>query len=277
MRQLFDQGRTLVMGIINVTPDSFSDGGDHLARDRAIAHGRALLAQGADLIDVGGESTRPGAERVPVAEELRRVVPVIEALVEVGAVVSVDTMRAEVAHAAVAAGATVVNDVSGGLADPEMLATVADLRTVYVAMHWRGQSDVMQDLAHYDDVVTEVRRELGARLEAAIAAGIYPERVILDPGLGFAKTAAHNWRLLAHLDQLASLGRPLLVGASRKRFLGELLAGRPPKERDDATLALTTVLAGLGVWAVRTHTVRPQRDAIAVVSRLAAEPSRGVE
>ena len=266
---LMDAGRTLVLGIVNVTPDSFSDGGDFLAARAAIARGRELLADGADLIDVGGESTRPGAARVSVDEELRRVLPVVEALAGAGAAVSVDTMRALVARAAVEAGAVVVNDVSGGLSDPAMLATVAELAAGYVAMHWRGQSDVMHNLAHYDDVVADVRSELSDRLDAALDAGIELDQIVLDPGLGFAKTTEHNWTLLAGLDQLASLGRPLLIGASRKRFLGDLLDGRTAKERDDATLALTVLLAERGVWAVRTHTVRAQRDAIAVVGRLA--------
>lgn len=269
--------RTMVMGIINVTPDSFSDGGDHFATDRAVAHGLDLLAQGADLIDIGGESTRPGAQRVDPGGELDRVLPVIRALAGAGAVVSVDTTRAEVARAAVESGASIVNDVSGGLSDSAMLATVADLGVGYIAMHWRGSSDVMQNLASYDDVVGDVRRELCDRLDAALDAGIALDQVVLDPGLGFAKTADHNWALLANLEALASLGRPLLIGASRKRFLGELLNGRPAKQRDDATLALTTLLARSGVWAVRTHTVRAQRDALAVVGRLAAEAPRSVE
>ena len=270
-------GRTLVMGIINVTPDSFSDGGDYGTTERAVAHGRALLAEGADLLDVGGESTRPGAVRVSIDEELRRVVPVITTLAAAGATVSVDTMRAEVARRAVEAGAAIVNDVSGGLADPAMLTTVAALGSGYVAMHWRGQSDVMQRLTDYDDVVADVARELAARREDALRAGIDPARLVLDPGIGFAKTADHNWTLLNQLDVIAELGQPVLVGASRKRFLGELLAGRPAKERDDATLALTTLLAISGVWAVRTHTVRPHRDAIAVVQRLQREALGQVE
>lgn len=270
-------GRTLVMGIVNVTPDSFSDGGDFLSARAAIARGRQLLAEGADIIDVGGESTRPGAQRVSVDGELDRVVPVIRALAEAGAVVSVDTMRAEVARAAVGVGAAIVNDVSGGLGDPRMLDTVAGLGAGYVAMHWRGQSDVMQDLAVYRDVVADVRAELAGRRDAALAAGIAAGNLVLDPGLGFAKTPAHNWTLLAHLDALASLGQPLLVGASRKRFLGELLDGREPRLRDEASVALTTLLARQSVWAVRTHTVRAHADAVAVVQRLARESVSGVE
>lgn len=274
-------GRTLVMGILNVTTDSFSDGGEFIAVDAAVRHGLDLHAEGADIVDVGGESTRPGAARVDPQAELDRVLPVIGQLSEAGVAVSIDTMRAEVAVAAVAAGAVLVNDVSGGLADPDMLPAVAGLDVGYVAMHWRGHSDRMADLAHYTDVVADVRAELADRLEAAVAAGIDADRVVLDPGLGFAKTAAHNWALLQHLDELAALGRPLLVGASRKRFLGELLAGpdgpRPPKERDDAGVAITTLLAAGGIWGVRTHTVRPHRDAIAVATRLTPGRVAGME
>lgn len=264
-------GRTVVMGILNVTPDSFSDGGEFLDVEAAVAHGLELFADGADLVDVGGESTRPGAQRATADTELARVVPVIERLTAADVPVSVDTMRADVAVAAVAAGAVLVNDVSGGLADPGMLSAVADLDVSYVAMHWRGHSDRMADLADYTDVVAEVCAELADRLAAAVAAGVDAERVILDPGLGFAKTAAHNWALLRGLPDLAGLGRPLLIGASRKRFLGELLADpggpRPVRERDDAGIALTALLAAAGVWGVRSHTVRPQRDAIAVAAR----------
>ncbi len=270
-------GRTLVMGIVNVTPDSFSDGGDFLSARAAIDRGRQLLADGADLIDVGGESTRPGAERVPVDEELRRVLPVVTELARAGAVVSIDTTRAEVAAAAVAAGAALVNDVSGGLADSAMLSTVAGLGVSYVAMHWRGHSAVMQQLTHYDDVVRDVAAELAERRDAALAAGIPRENLALDPGLGFAKSPEANWTLLAGLDELAALGQPLLVGASRKRFLGDLLDGREPRQRDDASVALTTLLAQRGVWAVRTHTARPHADAVAVVARLAAEARGGVQ
>ncbi|MCW5954182.1 MAG: dihydropteroate synthase [Propionibacteriaceae bacterium] len=263
------------MGILNVTPDSFSDGGEHLAFDAAVAHGRRLLAEGADIIDVGGESTRPGAERAPVEVELGRVLPVIRELAAAGAIVSVDTMRAQVAAEAVAAGAALVNDVAGGLADPGMLKAVAGLGVGYIAMHWRGHSTVMQQLTQYDDVVTDVATELAARRDAALAAGIAPDRLVLDPGLGFAKTADHNWALLARLDELRALGQPLLVGASRKRFLGELLAEgdqlRPPKQRDDATTAITALLASRRIWGVRTHDVAAQRDAIAVAERLTRE------
>ncbi|WP_377104125.1 dihydropteroate synthase [Propionicimonas sp. T2.31MG-18] len=266
------------MGILNVTPDSFSDGGEFLAVEAAVAHGLALHAEGADIVDVGGESTRPGAQRADVETELARVVPVVERLSAAGVPVSVDTMRAAVAAAAVHAGAVLVNDVSGGLADPAMLPTVADLRASYVAMHWRGHSETMSDLAVYDDVVADVCAELSGRLAAALAAGIRRDRVVLDPGLGFAKTAAHNWALLRRLDALAALGQPLLVGASRKRFLGALLAEgdepRPVREREDAGVAITALVAAAGAWGVRTHTARPHRDAIAVAGRLATEPQR---
>lgn len=261
--------RTLVMGVVNVTPDSFSDGGLWFDPDRAVAHGLELLAQGADLLDVGGESTRPGAARVPEDEELRRVLPVVRALVAAGAVVSVDTTRPSVALAAVDAGAAVVNDVSGGLADEAMRRVVAETGVVYVAMHWRGHADVMDDLAVYDDVVTDVRDELARRLDELVAAGVAPEQVVLDPGLGFAKPGQDNWPLLAHLDVLAALGRPVLVGASRKRFLGHLLAGpdgvpAPPQDRDRATAAVSALAAAGGAWCVRVHDVPGSADAVRV-------------
>lgn len=252
------------MGVLNVTPDSFSDGGDHSTTAEAIAFGRRLQADGADLVDVGGESTRPGAERVSAEQELDRVIPVIAALSESGVACSVDTMRAEVASAAVAAGAVLVNDVSGGLADPAMLEAVARLRAPYVVMHWRGESSDMQSRAVYDDVVGEVCGELEQRVAACREAGII--ELIVDPGLGFAKTAEHNWALLGALPRLQQLG-PLLVGASRKRFLGELL-DRDPKGRDDATTAITALVAQQGVWAVRVHDVAGSADAVRVVERL---------
>lgn len=264
--------RTLVMGIVNVTPDSFSDGGDHFDTDAAIGHGRLLLAQGADILDVGGESTRPGAERPDEAEELRRVVPVVRALAAEGAVVSVDTMRANVARAVAEAGAAIINDVAGGLADEAMLPTVAELGLPYICMHWRGHGAVMNAAAVYDDVVAEVVGELEERVEACLGAGIERDRLILDPGFGFSKDVDHNWELMRHLDQVERMGFPLLVGVSRKRFLGDLLAEggtpRPPKERDAATAAITTLMAERGIWAVRTHEVRDQRDAVEVVARL---------
>ncbi len=268
---------TVVMGVLNVTPDSFSDGGRWLDRGAAVAHGLELWRQGAGLVDVGGESTRPGAGRVDTATELNRVLPVVRELAAAGVAVSIDTMRAEVARACVEAGAVLVNDVSGGLADPQMLPGVAELGVDYVAMHWRAHSAQMADRACYDDVVLDVRDELAQRVGAALEAGVRPERLVVDPGLGFAKTAEHNWALLAGLDVLAGLGHRVLVGVSRKRFLGALLADpgtgepRPPGERDAATLAVTTLLATRGVWAVRTHTVRPHVDAVRVVQRLRRE------
>jgi dihydropteroate synthase len=273
--------RPRIMGIVNVTPDSFSDGGLYADTASALAHGRDLLEDGADILDVGGESTRPGATRPVVAEELDRVVPVISGLAALGAVVSVDTMRAEVAAAAVEAGAQIVNDVSGGLADPAMLEVVAACGATYVAMHWRAHSDRMADFATYDGpggVVGAVVRELGERLEAAVAAGIDPDRVVLDPGLGFAKRGEHNWELLAHLDAVAALGRPLLVGASRKSFLGALLAGpdgtsRPPGEREHAHAALVPLVADQGVWGLRVHDVRATHDALATWQALRSRQS----
>ena len=265
-------GRTRVMGVVNVTPDSFSDGGAFLDADAAVRHGLALLHDGADLLDVGGESTRPGADRVPEAEELRRVVPVVRALAAAGAVVSVDTTRASVAAAGLEAGAQVVNDVSGGLADPAMLPLVAEAGVPYVVMHWRGHSAHMQSRAHYRDVVAEVCEELVERRDAALAAGVEGERLLLDPGLGFAKQPEHSWSLLSALPVLAGLGQPLLVGASRKGFLGEVLGGPPPPPaaRDDATAAVTVLAAQAGAWAVRVHEARASAAAVRVVA--AASP-----
>jgi dihydropteroate synthase len=264
-----DPGRCLVMGVVNVTPDSFSDGGAWFDRSAAIRRGFDLVAQGADLVDVGGESTRPGAQRVSLQEELRRVIPVIEALAAEGVPVSVDTMRAEVAEAAVASGARLVNDVSGGLADPAMPRVVAKAAVPYVVMHWRGHSHDMDTRAVYADVVREVTDELRVRIEAIIREGVDPARLIVDPGLGFAKRPEdnHNWTLLAHLDALLALGHPVLVAASRKRFLGRLLAApdgtpRPFAESDDATVAITALAAAAGAWCVRVHNVRPNADAV---------------
>jgi dihydropteroate synthase len=262
--------RCLVFGVVNVTPDSFSDGGQFLAPEDAVAHGLALLADGADVVDVGGESTRPGAVRVSAEEELGRVLPVVRGLTTAGAVVSIDTMRASVAEAALAEGAAIINDVSGGQADAAMAKVVAAAGLPYVAMHWRGHSDHMQDLAVYDDVVTDVCRELRATLDRLVDNGVDPDQVVLDPGLGFAKKADHNWTLLAHLDALHELGRPLLVGASRKGFLGQLLdePSGPQADRssrDDASAAVTALAASAGVWAVRVHAVAASRDAVRVV------------
>jgi dihydropteroate synthase len=262
MRGFPELGRTRVMGIVNVTPDSFSDAHLH----DAVAHGRRLLDEGADLIDVGGESTRPGAARVPCEVELERVLPVVRALAGDGALVSVDTTRAAVARAAVEAGAVLVNDVSGGLGDVDMLPVVADLGVPYVAMHWRGPSADMQTRATYDDVVVDVCAELAARRDAAAAAGV--RDVILDPGLGFAKNADHNWALLRALPEFNATGFPVLVGASRKAFLGALLDGRPAADRDAATAAITTLAAAAGVWGVRVHDVAASADAVRVVAEL---------
>lgn len=271
--------RCLVMGVVNVTPDSFSDGGRWLESSAAVDHGLGMVDAGADLVDVGGESTRPGAERPSMDEELDRVLPVVTALAKAEAVVTVDTMRAGVARAAVAAGAAAVNDVSGGLADPEMLSTVVELGVPYLAMHWRGHSTSMQHRATYGDVVADVRAELQARVDATRAAGLPTQRLALDPGLGFAKTSDHNWKLLTSLRSLHELGQPLLVGASRKSFLGELLAAaggelRPSDQRDDASAAVSALCAVEGVWCVRVHDVRRSLDAVKVASRWAREASR---
>jgi dihydropteroate synthase len=261
------------MGVLNVTPDSFSDGGRYVDLDTALAHGVALQQQGADLVDVGGESTRPGAARVGEDEEHARVIPVVRELARAGVAVSVDTMRASTAAAAVEAGAVLVNDVSGGQADPAMLPEVGRLGVPYVLMHWRGHSATMQQRTAYDDVVAEVAVELTRQRDAAVRAGIDPGRIALDPGIGFAKTTAQNWTVLASLDRLHELGHPLLVATSRKRFLGELLADeelRPPRERDDATCATTALAAGGGAWCVRVHAVRASVDAVRVAARWGA-------
>ncbi|MDO7868548.1 dihydropteroate synthase [Nocardioides jiangxiensis] len=260
------------MGVLNVTPDSFSDGGRYADTERAVAHARLLVTHGADLVDVGGESTRPGARRPGVDEELSRVVPVIEALAADGVAVSVDTMRAQVAEAAVAAGAVLVNDVSGGLADEAMFATVARLDVPYVLMHWRAHSEEMQRHTAYGDVVEDVLAELAERLRAAAHAGI-THSIAIDPGIGFSKTTGQNWELLRHVERFHDLGHPLLVATSRKRFLGELLADqagdRAPLERDAATTATTTLAAAAGAWCVRVHDVRSSADAVRVVARIA--------
>ncbi len=264
------------MGVVNVTPDSFSDGGLWFDERAAVQHGLELVQEGADLVDVGGESTRPGAARVSQEEELARVVPVIRALTAEGVTVSVDTMRAEVARAAVEAGAALVNDVSGGLADPDMSRVVAATGVPYVVMHWRGHSHDMESRAVYTDVVAEVREELAKRVALVMAEGVAESQIVLDPGLGFAKNAEHNWALLAGIDKLAELGFPLLIGASRKRFLGRLLADadgapRPFDRSDHATTAVTALAAQAGAWCVRVHEVGPNADAV----RVAAAWKRG--
>lgn len=264
--------RPLVMGVVNVTPDSFSDGGDWFEPEAAVAHGLELWVQGAQVLDVGGESTRPGSSRPSIAEELRRVVPVVRALADAGCVVSVDTMRAEVARAGVEAGAAWINDVSGGLADPDMVSFVVETGLPFIAMHWRGHGSDMQSRAVYDDVVAEVVRELVARRDALLAAGIAPDALVLDPGLGFAKTAEHNWEVLRGIDAIADLGHRVLLGASRKGFLGKV--GRPagrerePKERDVATAVTTAYAVQHRLWGVRVHDVVAAVDAIDVAERL---------
>nr|WP_179581099.1 dihydropteroate synthase [Leifsonia psychrotolerans] len=257
------------MGVLNVTPDSFSDGGRWTDTDAAIEHGLALHADGADLIDVGGESTRPGAGRVTPADEQSRILPVITELARQGLRVSVDTLNASTALAAAAAGARLINDVSGGLADPLMAAVAAETGLDYVAMHWRGHAQQMDDLATYDDVVAEVTAELSQRVDALTAAGVDPERIILDPGFGFAKRTEHNWSLLAHLDSVTALGFPVLVGVSRKRFLAEVLrADAPFTARDLPTAVLSVLTAQAGAWAVRVHDVAASRTALNVLGQL---------
>jgi dihydropteroate synthase len=267
-------GRCLVMGVLNVTPDSFSDGGRFLDAALAVQHGRRLVADGADLVDVGGESTRPGAARPSAQEETDRVLPVVAALAADGVAVSVDTMRACVAREAVAAGAVLVNDVSGGRADDDMLPAVAGLGSAYVLMHWRAHSREMQQHTDYGDVVEDVVAELGEQLDAALAAGIDPARIAVDPGIGFSKTADQNWDVLAGLERLHGLGHPVLIATSRKRFLGTLLADpsgalRPADDREDGTTATSALAAAAGAWCIRTHAVRPTLDAVRVAGRWA--------
>ncbi|GAA2430692.1 dihydropteroate synthase [Streptomyces macrosporus] len=275
--------RCAVMGVVNVTPDSFSDGGRWFDTEAAIKHGLDLVAEGADLIDVGGESTRPGATRVDEAEELRRVIPVVQGLAREGVVVSVDTMRASVAERSVAAGARLVNDVSGGRADARMIPVVAEIGAPFVVMHWRGQSIDMNDRAVYTDTVTEVIDELRATLDRAVAGGIAPERIVVDPGLGFAKQAPHDLALVDATTRLArELGRPVLVAASRKRFLGRVLADEsgtvpPARERDAATAAVSAIAAREGAWAVRVHAVRASADAVRVARALEGEDTNPAE
>lgn len=262
-------GRCAVMGVLNVTPDSFSDGGRFSRVEDALAHARTMWESGADVIDVGGESTRPGSTRVPAETELDRVLPVVRSLAAEGLMLSVDTTRASVAAAALDAGARIINDVSGGLADPDMARVVAEARVPWVLMHWRGHSKDMNALATYTDVVAEVRDELSARVDAALHAGISEEAIVLDPGLGFAKHAEHDWALLHRLDAISALGFPVLVGAARKRFLGRLLADsegtpRPAPGRENATAAVSALAAMAGAWGVRVHDVTASLDAVKV-------------
>lgn len=275
-----------MMGVVNVTPDSFSDGGQWLDADTAVRHGLDLVAAGADIVDVGGESTRPGALRIDVEEEMRRVLPVIRDLVAEGVVVSIDTMWSATAREALDAGATIVNDVSGGRADPAMMALAAETAAPIVLMHWREHSVEMQRHTHYDDLVGDIRAELLVQVDAALAAGVDPARIILDPGLGFSKTGAQNWTVLAHLDAFVEMGFPLLVAASRKRFIGELLASgdpstgsgepqlRPTQGREAATAAITMLSAMAGAWCVRVHDAAASADAVRVAARLRQEGGR---
>ncbi|MHB2021862.1 MAG: dihydropteroate synthase [Mycobacteriales bacterium] len=267
------------MGIVNVTPDSFSDGGAFFDVASAVRHGLGLVNAGADLVDVGGESTRPGAEPVPPEEERRRVEPVVAALAAAGVVVSIDTTRARTAEVALGAGAQMVNDVSGGRADPQLARVVAEAHVPYVITHSRGTSATMQNHASYADVLTEVSEELRRSIDRALAAGVDPQAIVVDPGLGFAKTAPHNWTLLAGLPALLDLGRPVLIGASRKSFLGHLLASkdaspRPVGERDHATAAVTALVAAAGAWGVRVHEARASADAVRVAAALRRAASR---
>ena len=248
----------IVMGILNVTPDSFADGGRHNDFEAAVKRGLEMIAEGVDIIDIGGESTKPGAERVPETEELARVIPVIEALAKHGATMSIDTMRASTAKAAIEAGAQLINDVSGGLADELMLVTAAQLNVPYIAMHWRGHSKDMNSRAVYGDVVTDVISELQERIDAALDAGISQNNLIIDPGIGFAKDAHHNWEIIDSIDRFVAMGYPVLVGASRKRFLG----GDNPDQRENATIALTKRLSGSGIWGVRVHSVKPHKEVL---------------
>ena len=248
----------LVMGILNVTPDSFADGGRHHEFDAAVKRGLEMIAEGVDIIDVGGESTRPGADRVSQEEEIARTIPVITELAKHGTTISIDTMRASTARAAVKAGAAMINDVSGGLADDAMLQTAAELKVPYIAMHWRGQSKDMNSKAVYGDVVNEVIAELNERIDAALDAGIHKDKLIIDPGIGFAKDAEHNWAIIDAIDRFVAMGYPVLVGASRKRFLG----GDSPDQREQATIELTKRLGTTGVWAVRVHSVKPHKEVL---------------
>ena len=248
----------LVMGILNITPDSFADGGKYNDFESAIRRGQEMIAEGVDIIDIGGESTKPGAERITLEEELERVIPVIRELSQLGIKISIDTMRSEVARKGIEAGASIVNDVSGGLADPEMLTTVASLELPYIAMHWRGHSKDMNSQAVYKDVVSEVIEELQERITASLDAGIKKDNLIIDPGIGFAKDADHNWAIIDSISTFVDLGYPVLVGASRKRFLG----GDNPDLREAATIALTQRLSTTGIWAIRVHSVKPHKEVI---------------
>ncbi len=267
---------TLVMGILNVTPDSFADGGRYSTTELALKRADEMISEGVEIIDVGGESTKPGADRITQAEEVARVIPVIKELAKKDTPISIDTTRASVAEQAIKLGISYVNDVSGGLADPEMYKLIAKHPKVqYIIMHWRAHSKTMQDHAIYKDVVKEVKEELEERIEDAIKAGVNPDQIIIDPGLGFAKLPEHNWELLRNIDRIALLGYPILIGASRKRFLGELTGSSNPNDREAASIAVTAMVAKQGVWGVRTHSVKPHRDAIATVNSFAKSKVEG--
>jgi len=267
---------TLVMGILNVTPDSFADGGRYSTTDLALKRADEMISEGVEIIDVGGESTKPGADRITQAEEVARVIPVIKELAKKDTPISIDTTRASVAEQAIKLGVSYVNDVSGGLADPEMYKLIAKHPKVqYIIMHWRAHSKTMQDHAVYKDVVKEVKEELEERIEDAIKAGVNPDQIIIDPGLGFAKLPEHNWELLRNIDRIALLGYPILIGASRKRFLGELTGSSNPDDREASSIAVTAMVAKQGVWGVRTHSVKPHRDAIATVNSFAKSKVEG--
>lgn len=266
------------MGICNITPDSFSDGGAHADTASALAHARALRAAGATIIDVGGESTRPGSQRIDADAELGRIANAVQAMVDEGMWVSVDTLHAHTAAEVLAAGAKAINDVSGGLWEPDILRVVAEHPEAYYLLgHWRGRPETMNSLATYTDVVAEVKAELSARIDAAVAVGVRPEQIVLDPGIGFAKNPQHNWQILANLDQL-KLGFPLMIGVSRKRFLANLAwpytaeanpAAANPRDRDLATAIITGIMAPQGLWAVRVHDVAASRVALTVAQTLA--------
>ena len=267
---------TLVMGILNVTPDSFADGGRYSTTELALKRAEEMMSEGVEIIDVGGESTKPGADRITQAEEVARVIPVLKELAKKDTPISIDTTRASVAEQAIKLGVSYVNDVSGGLADPEMYKLIAKHPKVqYIIMHWRAHSKTMQDHAIYKDVVKEVKEELEERIEDAIKAGVNPDQIIIDPGLGFAKLPEHNWELLRNIDRIALLGYPILIGASRKRFLGELTGSSNPDDREAASIAVTAMVAKQGVWGVRTHSVKPHRDAIATVNSFAKSKVEG--
>jgi dihydropteroate synthase len=259
--------KTLVMGILNVTPDSFADGGRHFSIDDALARAEVMISEGVEIIDIGGESTKPGSDRISEAEEEARVMPILTELAKKKIPLSIDTTRATIAEKAIKIGASFVNDVSGGLADSTMYSLIAKNPQVqYIIMHWRAHSKTMQELATYKDVVKEVKEELEERINSAIEAGVNPEQIIIDPGIGFSKLSEHNWELLRNIDRLALLGYPILIGASRKRFLGELTGATNPDEREAASIAITAMVAKQNVWGVRTHSVKPHRDAIATVA-----------